>query len=256
METADMKPVAPSEALVPARASTQVGSRHFSAEPKSGTALDVLYGQPVREVPSSSASLQDVPPSAPSSKRIEEARSESRAGSVAEAARASALPAPAHVGPSRQGGHAARVTRDLAGLVRPEAETAQVRLPPSNRASVSPPDAPPQIAEKASAKDQETVSEVSRREQVLATVVGPADTATRRANVETEVTGASVTVAPLMPRLERPPASAARVSLSIGSIEIRTRTPVQASPTAPPTARAHQIDPGLGPGLLQLGRHP
>lgn len=57
----------------------------------------------------------------------------------------------------------------------------------------------------------------------------------------------------LTPR-ERPPAR--RFSLTIGRLEIRTRPPSPSRTPSPPPIRSHQIDPGLGPGLLHLGSKP
>jgi hypothetical protein len=106
------------------------------------------------------------------------------------------------------------------------------------------------------------------------------DLAPRAVSLERAVTESSATVAPIMPRPERPTSSPnapsrhatpsgeeapagesseaaappARRSLSIGRIEIRTRAPAPAPRQAPDVARGHQIDPGIGPGLLNLGR--
>jgi hypothetical protein len=123
-------------------------------------------------------------------------------------------------------------------------------------------------------------AEVAPRAEALAP--RSEDAAPRVERSARAVTEAGATVAPIMPPPERPSSSGnsplrdeafsrevaaagqsarvatqpARLSLSIGRIEVRTRQPAPAPLQAPAAARAHQIDPGLGPGLLNLGRQP
>lgn len=169
---------------------------------------------------------------------------------------------------------------------------AVTKAPPEEVRSASPQGDPSRLATARTLGTEAARSEPTVQQRVLmplaevareapsSAVPGPMDANTPVTHAGQGVTGTSVTVASLMPRLERPlsspstlsrseaslgegapgrqPSTAntapARVMLTIGRIELRTRAPVPASPAAPVMARAHQVDPGLGPGLLQLGR--
>jgi len=64
-------------------------------------------------------------------------------------------------------------------------------------------------------------------------------------------------LSPIVPEpASRAPPAARGFSLSIGRLEIRTRPPSLQSAPTPLLSRSHQIDPGLGPGLVRLGSTP